>query len=368
MSNHSVLAPSSAARRLACPGSQALEAQYPQEESTYSKEGTAAHWVASEILHGRTVILGSTTENGEIVSQEMLDGAELYTSHICSILPVEFHDNLVIEQPINISSIHPACWGTPDCWTLVNDSIYIWDYKFGHGYVEVYENWQLIEYAAGILQYLTVGPETWITFFIVQPRNYNKKGPIREWKIEAAELNWHFEKLRNAEAAACLPKAKCFPSPECTYCKARAVCPTLQQTALTVADISQFNSPEKLENNTLGHELRYLQRAKQLLEARITGLEGEAISLLKNGKRIPFFTLEESNGREIWAKPVEEITALGEFYQKELAKPLSVVTPKQAIDAGIPAGIVRAYSEVQKGNLKLTPVNEASSKKIFNKK
>ena len=176
-SEHSVLPPSSAARRVACPGSRKLEALYPSTERSEAElEGEAAHLVAKIALEIMDV---PTDIPGVVITQDMADGAKLYMDHVYGIA-CETHLN--IEERIDIPRIHPLAWGTPDCWMYSNHELHIWDYKFGFGFVEVFENWQLIAYAAGILDRLKVNgiQDQYITVYmhIVQPRSFHRDGPI----------------------------------------------------------------------------------------------------------------------------------------------------------------------------------------------
>jgi hypothetical protein len=378
-----VLSPSRAARRVACPGSHQLEAQYPDIETESSREGTAAHWVAAEILRGKAMPeLGSFTPNGEIVTQEMQDGAELYYDHVREIL--ESSDQILqdklseyihIEEEIGVISIHPNCKGTPDCWAYILNSgeIHVWDYKFGHTPVDPMDNWQLIEYAAGIIEYLkqkrNINTQTMsfnsIHFHIVQPRDYRSANKIKTWVVSIDELLPYFDTLRKAEAAAMQPNALCLPSPECNYCTARHACPALSQTALTVADAALQNLPDDLNEQQLGSELRYLEYAQQRLNARITGVKEQILIHLRSGKRIPFYQLDTGRPRERWTKSADRIAKLGDLFGINLRRIPDVVTPQQAIKAGLPEEVVKVNSERPTGEFKVVPINMQKIKKLF---
>jgi hypothetical protein len=367
---------------VACPGSRALEALYPEdEESPHAREGEAAHWVASELLQyyclnngaDETNATWETAPNGELITDEMREGADIYCDSILTVINRLFGTmdikNLHIEEPIDISIIHPECWGTPDCWVHHLSELHIWDYKFGHGFVEVFENWQLVEYAAGILEKLKIDSFSdqflSVTFYIVQPRSYHRDGTVRTWKVMASDLRSLHNILRHAEFEATAPGAHCSPSPECTYCTGRHACETLQRSALSSVDLSISNNPLELTSEGIGNELRYLRRAADLLDARITGLSEQALSLIKKGKRIPHFHVEESGGREKWRVPADEIAVLGEMLGHNLVKPRDVITPRQAIKAGIPEEVVKSYTEISHGALKLVPENPNTVRKIF---
>lgn len=373
MTQHSILPPSSAARRVACPGSWALEQHYPETESSASaREGDAAHWVAAETLkesffdvHGADLDIAP---NGEPVTQEMEDGADLLVNDIFELVEDVDLRTLKIEQPISIANIHPEMWGTPDAWVYKPGTLWIWDYKFGHGYVDVFENWQLIAYAAGILNHLGINgladQYTEVRMRIVQPRCYHRDGTIREWAIKASALRPYFNILQQAEAAATAPNAPAKPGKHCGHCRGRHACEALQRAALDTIDLSGSNTPHDLTPTALGTELYYLKQAAARLDARINGLSSQAESLLQKGQPVPHFKLERTNGREYWTKSVEEVTTLGQLCGVELTKP-ALITPNQAIKAGVDAKVVKLYSARSAGTIKLVEFDDGTTRKIF---
>ena len=359
---HAKLAPSSAARRVLCPGSRALEARYPETvESPSAREGHAAHWVAQQYLLCN-YSLPAIAPNGEPITDEMLDGADLY-EHEIKWAPKNATTGLHIEERTDISIVHADCWGTPDCWFIIDSHLHIFDYKFGHGFVEVFENWQLLEYAAGVA--FAQEAVTKVTMTIIQPRCYTKEGPIRSWTINAAELLRYTETLRAAEARASEPEAICTPNPECKNCLGRHACTALQRTAGKFADLSSENLSYELDSRQTAWELKYLRHAAAMIDARMTGLEEQAKSMIMRGESVPGFKLESGQGREHWAKDKAEVVTLGEIMGLNLAKPQDVITPAQARKLGLPDDILASYSQRIPGKLKLIEDNSAA--KVFRK-
>lgn len=373
---HSVLAPSSAARWVACPGSVPLSLLYPEaEDSPEAREGTAAHWAFGELLAGRAIDVGLIAPNGVVLNDEMIEGAEMYVDDVLGVFGSS-GDTLRVEERVDMPSVHPQNWGTPDTWAPLHDAtsgkltIYLWDYKFGHEYVDVFENWQLIDYAAGILDKLNIDghADQFVSFVmrVVQPRSYHRDGPVREWRIGAADLRPYFNKLRNAAELAMRPDAPCTPNPECKHCPARHACEAFTGAAYAAADLSSRSVPLELSAAAMGLELRTLKRAQAMLDARVTGLEQAAFARLTRGERIPFFALESSPGRTVWAKPIEEVIALGQMFGKDLSKPMAI-TPKQAEKAGVDPALVALYSTAPNGALKLVADDGAKARKVFAK-
>ena len=76
---HAKLSPSSAERWMTCPGSVALCDGLVDEGSSFAAEGTAAHWVAEQILlgkHDKFSVVGQKAENEYIVTADMVVDVE----------------------------------------------------------------------------------------------------------------------------------------------------------------------------------------------------------------------------------------------------------------------------------------------------
>lgn len=358
------LSPSHASRRMACPGSHALEALFPQDNSDHAQEGILAHKIAAETLRNNCYVSHPDE------TDEMREGAELYHGFVYSRLSAT--SKIFIEQPLDISVIHPDCRGIPDCWTLLSDiELDIFDYKFGHSFVEVYENWQLIEYAAGILEYLQIDgmrdQHMWVNMHIIQPRSFHPEGQIRTWRMKACDLRPYFNRLRESEYAALQPNASCTPSPQCYNCAARHACVALQAAAMDSVDVSYSAIPHNMAARELSTELRTLEHAAARLKDRIAGLSAEALAMISRGERLPHHHGERGRGRERWSIPVEEVIELGELYGIELRKP-AAITPKQA--AALASDVltperIRELSETPIGELKLVPVDTRKTDKMF---
>lgn len=369
MSAHAVLAPSSAAIRVECSGSRALEAQFPEaEDSQESRDGTAAHWGAKELLHGRMIDTGQIAENGVMLTDEMVDAAEMYAEHVASILPEFAGYPQYIEQPVSIATIHPECWGTPDHWVYKPGKLVVHDFKFGHRYVEVFENWQLLEYVAGILDLVGVNgvtdEHTEVVMYIVQPRCYVGGSPIREWRTKAVHLRSAFNHLRNREEAAMRPDALCTPNPHCRDCRGRHACRALQAAGYEGMQYAESSIPFSLDPAALGVELRYLDRALKALEARRTGLAEQALSLIRSGKSVPWYNVAATQGRTRWIRPNAEVLVIGDAMGINLRKDV-LLTPNQALDKGLDPKLVAGFSETPNGELKLIPDDGTKARKVF---
>lgn len=369
MTAHSVLAPSSSARRIQCPGSTLLEAAYPETETTpEAAEGEAAHWAAAEMLSGRLVDIGQIAPNGVVLTQEMVEGADLYYDDVVATLRphgLASHQGRV-EQRIDIPRVHPQSFGTPDyaVW-LRPDSLAVWDYKFGHRYVEVYENAQLIEYVAGLLPRGVDDRAVDVTVKIVQPRAYHRNSPIRSWSFKASDIRAHINIAETAAHEALGPEPRQRVGPECRDCRARHACVTLQRAAMRELDEAGREQPLELPPAALGLELAMLRDGIRRLEARASGLEEQALAQIKRGASIPGWRVEHGAGRQRWAKPAAEVLAIGTMLGVDLARPVEPITPHQAVKAGLPAEMLTALAETPRGGATLVRDTGSAARAVF---
>lgn len=365
---HASAPPSSMARIIQCAFSRKLCAIYPQEPNDEkAMEGVAAHWVLERVVHEETPPEeGATAPNGVLVTGEMLDGAEMFFDAVTS----DFKGALSaahIEERVDCSQIHPECWGTPDYWAFDEKTgiLYVYDYKFGHRFVNPFENWQLLTYLTGILWKLGARVDILrIELRIVQPRNYHKDGPIRTWSISPKEVPAYAKRISEAVYASFQNEPQATTGPECDYCSGRHACTVLQEKSMRAVEVSRRGIPIQLSPEAAGSELRMILDAIRTLEARATGLEASVIQAIHSGKRIVGLDMESSQGRETWTVPISEVISLGEAMEISLVKP-AVLTPNQARKAGMEADLVKGFSDRKPGAAKLVLSNMSKARQAF---
>lgn len=378
---HAFLPPSGAGAWVRCAMWPTMNAMYPElGDKQAALEGEASHWAFSEILADRAVAVGQIAPNNITLNDEMIEGAEYFVDFVDE-RPADLGWQLVeqhTEERIDITVIHALNWGTPDHWQLWHHQtqgaalIRLPDYKFGHDYVEVFENWQLLDYLAGILAKCGLNDgvlqkmagEVWIEFGVVQPRSHHRDGARRVWKAQARNLVKYFDRLRAAAAAAVEPNPVATPGPQCEHCPGRYACQPLARGAYIAADLSQRSTPVNLSTEAASLELRMLTHYKDLLDARVSGLEEQVEHALRGGQSAPYQTLKPGQSRTVWAKSDAEVLALGTVCGHDLGKQ-SVITPTQAIKAGVDKSLVALYSHTPPGKLKLVPDDGSEARKIF---
>jgi hypothetical protein len=378
--NHAPLAPSSAARTVACPGSVAMQREYPAEETDETRAGDAAHWAASEVLRGHAVALGQVAPNGVTLTGEMVDAAEAWAGALLGRRD-EHHrgDDAYkghVETLVQNVAVHAENYGTPDNVGVTPGHLYIDDFKFGHGYVAAVGNWQLINYAI-LWLYKLLGPN-WrasdmkVTMTIYQPRCYRRDGFWRSWTVRACELHQPWLQLKEAYAEAMGPKPRCMASDQCDDCSARFDCEAALSSAQEATETAYSAIPLRMSSEAKGATLKTLQRAAKRLDAVLTGLEADVKASILRGKRVPGFVTENGAGSTAWVDDAArgEAVTLGEMLGVDLSKP-GALTPLQSLaafkKAGVPVECLGAYIESRPGSVVLVETENSRAAKAFGK-
>lgn len=371
---HHIAAPSSRARHIQCPQSIALEAQFPEDgETEEQREGTAAHWAVSEMLSGRLVDVGQIAPNGYVLTHEMILGADLmYDDVVKALAPygIKPHQGQV-EQRVRIERVYPGLFGSPDYYIVVAQPgmrplLLLWDYKFGHRFVEVFENAQMVDYVAGIAEDIhDTMPGADVVVTIVQPRSYSPEGPVRRWRTELVRLRALINISSSAVHEGMGDAARARVGSECRDCRARAACPTLRKVGFAGMDEAKRVTPEVMPPEAASLELRYLRRSIKLLEARASGLSEQIERDIRNGKPVPGWMLKPGQARERWTVPAAQVIATGKLMRLDLAKPQEAITPNQAREKGLDPEIVKLMAERGPAGMALVEDDGTLARKVF---
>ncbi|MFA7335087.1 MAG: DUF2800 domain-containing protein [Kiritimatiellia bacterium] len=370
---HSILPPSGAAAWRRCGLWVAMNQAYPKPDTPESMEGNAAHWVFAEMLAGRIVCEGLIAPNGVVVTEEMIEGGDLVVETVRARIPVSQWRH--VEEPVTIGRVHPDCWGTPDIWafTPFPPVLEVIDYKFGHRFVDEFENDQGIAYIAGLIERLAdeigEGPGLFdqrlkVNFTVIQPRCFYKGSPVRTWSVMASELRGHINALTMAADIALAPNPPAVTNSECGDCPGRHACPALQKAAYYDAEFAVKSSPVELPPAAASLELKMLERSLERLQSRVEGMREAVGAYIRQGHSVPWHRAEQGYGRQQWTMPVDQVLAMGSLMGVDLSKP-GVKTPKQAVKSGVDEAVIKAYSVTPLGSIKLVPDNPADARRVF---
>jgi hypothetical protein len=354
-----------------------MSALYPEVpglvNDTVREEGTAGHWVAHKIGQGYIVTEGVVAPNGVEVDDEMLDGAQLYLN---DLRERSAGHPVYMEMTLLARHIHEQCGGTPDAWSWnpVTRTLTVWDYKYGYRYVDAFENPQLTIYVSAVLDFLhQTGvivldghseQDITVDIVIVQPRSFSA-GVVRNWKIKAAMLRPIWNNLRAAAMAVVGPDPQLRAGDHCNNCSARHACPAAQRASLVALDISARSVPHDLTPEAAGDALRRLKAAQQALKTMITGLEQQVMYSINNGHQNPHWSMGYGNSKTVYVEDGEQqILALADIMQVDIAKPRRAKTPLQVLDIMDPV-LVKRFITTRPGGRKLIPFTERSLKKAL---
>ena len=390
--SHAPLAPSSAAQWRWCAGSVSLSLGIGDEDTDASRDGTAAHWVCEQILLSYMQseggiklypdLVGTQAPNGVMVDDEMYDAALTYVQEILGVCNTTgLLSKLHIEQSMTMPEIHQQCWGTPDCWAFHPESmtLYLWDFKYGHGSVLAYENWQMICYALGALRQgdVTNGQPLGehgikVVIRVVQPRCYDGLGPTREWVLSCgSELRSYVNQLRMAAEKVFNNQSQCVTGEWCKNCDGAHHCPALVNATANIIDRSSDVLPLTSTDVGLVYELDQVDHALLLLKQRKDALEAEAEHRIRDGMLLPGRSMEQGYGNNAWNKPPAEVAALGELMGVNLWAPQQLLTPAKAIQEfkkiNVDAAVISSYYQRPKTKMKLVKDDGSKAKQIFSK-
>ena len=336
--------PSSAARIEACPGSREMELRYPQGETIETREGVASHWAGQQFLSGDVTFIGEVAANGVTLNEEMIAGALMYSNHIMARGPVGN-----IEKRTLGGALHPLNWGTPDhdVWVPERMTLYIDDYKYGHKWVPVFMNRQCINYALERAKELLLPPHAKVVITIVQPRSYHRDGPIRVWETTVGELYEPGRKLAAAFALSLTenPPISAADVDQCEDCSARMNCEAFLGEVYRGVDYGYKAVPLVMSPKAKAKHRKMLHRAEKFIKSAREGLDEDIKATLRLRSNVPGFAMAAKPGRKIWKDGAEqEVQSIAAALKINVSKPAALITPTQAIAAGIPADMVAECS------------------------
>lgn len=324
------------------------------EDNTVREDGTACHWLAHQASQGLMVPAGRQAPNGREITEEMHDAVAVYFDAVAAWgVPAWFELQVVCKR------IHDYCGGTLDvgAYDPATNTIFVGDLKFGFRFVDVMNNPQLLCYVVGLQHRLGILSDVgvMVEFLIVQPRSYHRDGPVRRWRVSLVELRAQINHLSNAAHMALAANPVCTINAGCNRCAGRARCETAQAAALGVMEDSYAATPHDLPFGAAEDELRRLQAARDIIEARVTGLEQQVMHGMRRGAASRYYAMESTTGRKVWKPEAEQtVINLATLYGVSITKD-KLITPTQA-EKLLPAATIAKYAERTPGAMKLVPV------------
>ena len=362
--------PSNAHIWVKCAGHTALAARTPRiepQDDTARLEGILAHGVAEDIA--RT---GSTRRAD--VTDEMLDGGVMWRDVLLG-WGCEFAQEVVYETVEWLGNDVPARTDA-EGYNADTNTLHVADYKFGHLYIEAFENWQLMCYAMAYLgrhvkSFTQEQLDTMtVTLHVVQPR----AGGHRQWSLPLKTLRETYAKTLS-EAAGNIRLLESNPDgmglktytvgEHCYKCAGAINCAALRTATSQALDFGGRAIELELTPDQAALELFLIDNAETHIKNRRDALEQLVEHSLHNGALLPHWELKRGRGSVKWMQDKEqEVIALGDLYGAEITA-TKLKTPTQCKKL-LPAYVIDSFTEQTQGALKVSKKSADDGAKLFN--
>lgn len=314
------LRPSQASRWLVCPGSVALSASMPYQDSgEAAKIGTAIHALAETCWNVaiNPIDFVNTKVEGITITEEY---AALAQAHLDEIERIDNETgNVMIEQFLTAyDESATIVAGTADVVGWNANKLIIADLKTGQGYVDA-DSDQMKIYAIGAMnkskRFFDI-----VEMRIVQP----KVGPVRTFTLTGQELtDWYSKTLVPAIDAINQPNPPYVPTSDaCQWCPGKAVCPAQKSSFVEVA---QPNLPTMTDE-----EVGIMLSKVEVAENYIKALREYAIDRLKAGAVIKGWQMVPKRPVRTWVNEVHAGSVLGEKLPFDKLYPQELISPAVA--------------------------------------
>lgn len=346
-SKHAIASPSGAEKWMNCPGSLAMEKGIPNKDTSYSKEGTANHELASWALTdgvGQTFVYKDyNATNGISITDDMCEDMQIYVDNI-----LQYADgkDLYVEVPLSIEFLtgEEGAEGTADAVIIDLDELQVHDLKSGYIEVKAERNKQLMVYALAALETFkdVVSPKR-VRLVIHQPG----RGFLSEWDCSVEELLLFGADVRHSAILALAiykgenpDSINNYLNPgvkQCQWCRARATCPA---TINKVSEVMSVDFKDMVESkqqvtqiyDTGADRIAYMLQYVELMNIIARAIKERALSILNAGQDLPGYKLVSGNlGHRRWQdKKIAEETLKSMRLRQEEMYSFEIVNPTQA--------------------------------------
>ena len=320
--DHYGLSPSGAKRWMSCPASIALSKGIKDESSKYADEGTAAHHMAQCALEYG--LDPGDPGNYDILQESVPENYRQYVSPEMAKNLAGYYDYVQTESGTLGNVLTEAKYkhwetdklgGTIDAVHINkgDNVLRVTDLKYGRGeMVEVEDNPQLMIYAMLAIGPANTGGYESVKLAIVQPRNYDDRGPVRTAEYNVDDLiDWHNKVLMPAVRMA-LSGTESEPCPSteaCRWCKAKAICPGIYNKMLSAAK-EDFKAIADATPPLTGEQVAERLAIADLVSSWADEVKEYAKEGIRRGLEVPGWTVSEAKGA---ASYTDEDSAMAEL-------------------------------------------------------
>lgn len=323
------------------------------------EEGNAVHWLieqTSKKMFEVEELIDRKAPNGVFINSDMVE-------HIEPFMNGEGKDG-EIEKITSFSGNTWKIESRADRIKFDGSTLFVDDFKYGWGLIEPEENWTLIAHALGVILNSDGKclPKN-IKFTIYQPRPYHMKGAIRSWSISYDQLDLYYHKIAETLSN---PNNLLNTGQHCYKCPAMVHCGAFVKAAMNGIEASENAYNDNINNDDLTFMLDQLKRAGKVLEQAHEAYSELALHRIKKGEIVKNYSIDNDLSRKTWNDNTSSET-LRIITGKDLTKN-QLITPEQAIKAGVDENIVNSFSSRKTKGIKLVRIDENDkAKKLFKK-
>lgn len=247
--SHAILSPSSSARWTVCTPSAQLNANLPDQPTSYAQEGTMAHSIAETKVR---IAIGEKADLPSIEDAEMNEATDLYRDFVMEQLELAKQickdPAVYVEQHVSAEKYAPGCYGTADCIIISDNVLHIIDLKYGQLEVSAQHNTQLQIYSLGAVEaFSALYDFDTVKMSIFQPRRSN----YDTFTISVEELlKWGEEVLKPKAELAMKGEGEFSAGEHCRFCKIKNTCRKRAEYNLMLAKYD-FAMPDTLEDDEI---------------------------------------------------------------------------------------------------------------------
>lgn len=330
---HAKLSASGAKRWMVCPPSVALEAEFPNEESVYAKEGTHAHALAELICRYNNGEMTKRKFNAELKklqenpmwSQEMQTYIDQYGHDVWEMYneakAVCKDAEILFEQRLDFSAWVEEGFGTGDVVIIADGTIHVIDLKFGKGVgVSALNNPQLRLYGLGALDtYGLLYDIEKVKMTIIQPRLEHTDSE----ELTVDELvKWADEEVKPRAELAYAGEGEYCAGGHCQFCKAKAVCRARAEENLKLAEYD-FSEPPTLVPSEIAD---ILGRVDKLVKWAGDVKDYALNAAVNKGISFPGYKVVEGRSNRAYSDETKVEKALKEYGDEIYNKKLKGIT------------------------------------------
>lgn len=251
---HAMLGASKAHQWLECTPSVMWEQKFVEPPSSEAAaEGTLAHAIAEEhlrrILAGKKVATSAKLKKDPLYKPAMEEYVSTYTDYVMETYTKAQQTTkdalLLLEDYVDFSKWVPDGFGTADCILIADQTMHVFDLKYGKGVpVEAVGNPQIRLYALGAYEnYEMLYDITSVTMHIIQPR----LDSISSETMSVDDLlSWAKTVVVPRAELAAKGEGEFVAGDHCRWCRCKNACRSYAELRLAVARF-QFTDANELK-------------------------------------------------------------------------------------------------------------------------